>query len=60
MGTQRRLPDRTYALAFRGSGGYSGHVRFTAADLVSLSPGQVWADDRAMSAADFDELVDSC
>ncbi|MFB7326914.1 hypothetical protein ACFC0E_29885, partial [Streptomyces sp. NPDC056190] len=31
---------------------------FTTEDLASLQPGQVWADNRAMSTKDFDELVD--
>ncbi|MGW2768468.1 hypothetical protein [Streptomyces sp. NPDC001275] len=60
-GRQALLPGRTYALAFRGSGSYMAHVYFTADDLASLRPGQVWADDRAMSTKDFDELVeDKC
>ncbi|MFD4977166.1 hypothetical protein [Streptomyces sp. NPDC058424] len=48
----------TYALAFHGSGSYMAHVYFTTDDLASLQPGQVWADNRAMSTKDFDELVD--
>ncbi|MFE7232994.1 hypothetical protein ACFVAF_20505 [Streptomyces sp. NPDC057596] len=58
FGRQALLPGRTYALTFRGSGSYLAHVYFTADDLASLRPGQVWADDRAMSTKDFDELVD--
>ncbi len=58
FGRQTLLPDRTYALRFHGAGGYMAHVYFTADDLASLQPGQVWADDRAMSAGDFGELVD--
>ncbi|MFE2539399.1 hypothetical protein [Actinacidiphila glaucinigra] len=63
-GTQALLPGRTYALSFfgpRGGDTYDGHVYFTAADLASLRPGQVWADDRAMSRSAFAELVgDTC
>ncbi|MFJ9913868.1 hypothetical protein [Actinacidiphila glaucinigra] len=63
-GTQALLPDRTYSLSFRGprgGGTYNGQVYFTAADLASLRPGQVWADDRAMSRTAFAELVsDTC
>lgn len=58
FGTQTLLPGRTYSLRFRVSGGYMAHAYFTADDLASLQPGQVWADDRAMSARDFGELVD--
>ncbi|MFE0629452.1 hypothetical protein ACFW3D_21140 [Streptomyces sp. NPDC058864] len=62
-GTQELLKGRTYALTFtgpRGSNGntYDGHVYFTADDLESLDPGQVWADGRAMSRDAFRELVD--
>lgn len=57
-GRQKLLPGRTYALGFHGSGSYMAHVYFTADDLASLKPGQVWADDRAMSTKDFTELVD--
>ncbi|MGW0908807.1 hypothetical protein [Streptomyces sp. NPDC002853] len=57
-GEQTLLPDRTYSLSFRGSDSYKAHVYFTADDLASLRPGQVWADDRAMSTEDFTELVD--
>ncbi|MFJ9151373.1 hypothetical protein ACIRP7_25700 [Streptomyces sp. NPDC102270] len=40
---------------------YNGIVTFTAADLAALEPGQVWADDRAMSLGEFEELAeDSC
>lgn len=61
FGRQALLPGRTYALTFRGSGSYLAHGYFTADDLASLRPGQVWADDRAMSTKDFDELVeDKC
>ncbi|MFI8180838.1 hypothetical protein OG539_19260 [Actinacidiphila glaucinigra] len=63
-GTQALLPGRTYSLSFfgpRGSDTYDGQVHFTAADLASLRPGQVWADDRAMNRAAFAELVaDTC
>ncbi|WP_141364052.1 hypothetical protein [Streptomyces sp. 6-11-2] len=58
FGRQALLPGRTYALTFHGSGSYLAHVYFTADDLASLRPGQVWADNRVMSAKDFDELVD--
>ncbi|MEW2495224.1 hypothetical protein AB0942_17075 [Streptomyces nodosus] len=58
FGRQALLPGLTYALAFHGSGGYMAHVYFTADDLASLRPGQVWADGRAMSTKDFDALVD--
>ncbi|MEV6759011.1 hypothetical protein [Streptomyces sp. NPDC051214] len=57
-GTQELMSGRTYSLSFKGSGSYQAHVYFTADDLASLRPGQVWADDRAMSTEDFAELVD--
>lgn len=62
FGRQELLPGRTYALSFGGGGkgndDRNGHVYFTTADLASLRPGQVWADNRAMSREDFDKLVD--
>ncbi|MFB7714015.1 hypothetical protein [Streptomyces sp. NPDC056105] len=57
-GRQALLPGRTYALGFHASSSYMAHVYFTADDLASLKPGQVWADGRAMSTNDFAELVD--
>lgn len=61
-GLQALLPGRTYALTFTGPregwDPYDGHVYFTADDLASLGPGQVWADGRAMNRDAFDELVD--
>ncbi|MGW6025301.1 hypothetical protein [Streptomyces sp. NPDC055099] len=57
-GPQGLLPGRTYSLSFRKSSSYQAHVYFTADDLASLRPGQVWADSRAMSTEDFAELVD--
>ncbi|WP_158711557.1 hypothetical protein [Streptomyces xylophagus] len=61
-GPQRLRPGRTYALDVTGprSGWdpYDIVVYFTTADLNRLKPGQVWADDRAMSRDDFDDLVD--
>jgi hypothetical protein len=63
-GTQALLPGRTYYLSFfgpRGGKAYDGYVYFTAADLASLGPGRVWADERAMTRDEFTELVDdSC
>ncbi|MDX3548048.1 hypothetical protein ACSCB1_13970 [Streptomyces europaeiscabiei] len=39
----------------------NGTVMFTTADLRRLKPGQVWADDRAMSLEEFEELAEkSC
>ncbi|WP_316775188.1 hypothetical protein [Streptomyces sasae] len=39
----------------------SGTVTFTAGYLAALQPGQVWADDRAMSLGEFEKLAeDSC
>ncbi|MFJ9247129.1 hypothetical protein [Streptomyces sp. NPDC101776] len=60
-GPQMLAPGRTYSLTFKvyGTGvEYTGDLYFTAKDLTSLRPGQVWADDRAMSRDDFDDLVD--
>jgi len=64
-GPQKLAPGRTYSLTFKvfegGGVQYTGDLYFTAKDLTSLHPGQVWADDRAMSRGDFDDLVDdSC
>jgi hypothetical protein len=64
-GPQTLAPGRTYYLEFKVIDGpgvkYTGVVSFTAKDLASLHSGQVWADDRAMSRDDFDDLVDdSC
>ncbi|WP_369249396.1 hypothetical protein [Streptomyces sp. R41] len=61
-GQQRLLPGRSYSLHFMGArqswDPYDGYLTFSAADLASLRPGQVWADGRAMSRAEFDDLVD--
>ncbi|MFE7840037.1 hypothetical protein ACFU53_29470 [Streptomyces sp. NPDC057474] len=63
-GEQRLLPGRSYLLSFGqyGSGDdLNGKVAFTAADIAGLEPGQVWADDRAMSLEEFEELAEeSC
>ena len=64
-GQQKLLPGRTYALHFTGArtgwSPYDGSLTFSAEDLASLRPGQVWADGRAMSRGAFDNLVDdSC
>lgn len=62
-GRQVLLPGRTYVLSFRGAqdGGetYVGNVYFTADELASLRPGQVWADSRAMDRDTFDERADN-
>ncbi|MFC3575392.1 hypothetical protein ACFOZ0_19375 [Streptomyces yaanensis] len=63
-GKQRLVSAYTYELAF-GKGEfnyeYTGIVTFRAADLDRLGPGQVWADDRAMSRGEFEKLAaDSC
>ena len=64
VGPQRLVPGYSYELAFGKAVPdyeYTGTVTFTAKDLSALKPGQVWADDRAMSLADFEKLADdSC
>ncbi|WP_052425120.1 hypothetical protein [Streptomyces fulvoviolaceus] len=64
VGQQRVIPTYSYRLAF-GKGEsdyeYTGLVTFRAADLAALEPGHVWADGRAMSLGEFEELAeDSC
>lgn len=63
-GTQRLLPKHHYTLSFGHyvtGDSYNGFVTFTAADLDALKSGQVWADGRAMSLGEFEELAeDSC
>ncbi|MER7566567.1 hypothetical protein ACGFWE_35545 [Streptomyces sp. NPDC048523] len=63
-GAQRLLPKDDYTLRFGHyvtGDSYNGIVTFTAADLAALEPGQVWADDRAMSLGEFEKLAeDSC
>jgi hypothetical protein len=63
-GAQQPLPKHQYTLSFGHyvtGDSYNGIVTFTAADLAALEPGQVWADDRAMSLGEFEELAeDSC
>ncbi|MFI0964737.1 hypothetical protein ACH4S8_25590 [Streptomyces sp. NPDC021080] len=63
-GQQRLVPDYTYELGFGKAEfnyEYTGNVTFRAADLATLKPGQVWADDRAMSLGEFERLAeDSC
>jgi hypothetical protein len=64
-GPQELRPGRTYSLSFQGARKgwrpYDGSLFFTADDLASLRPGQVWADGRAMSRGEFGALVaDKC
>jgi hypothetical protein len=63
-GEQRLVPGYTYELAFGKAEfnyEYTGLVAFTAHDLATLHPGQVWADGRSMSLGEFEELAeDSC
>ncbi|MFE1311721.1 hypothetical protein [Streptomyces sp. NPDC058755] len=64
-GPQQLVAGRTYW--FSGSVGHGDSVdhyivvTFSPADLARLKPGQVWADNRAMSREDFDgSLGDTC
>ena len=59
-GEQRLLADHTYAFVFHGhtDDRAGGSVTFTAADLARLRPGRVWADDRVMSAEEFEEQAE--
>lgn len=63
-GTQAPVADYTYQLGFmKGESNYEYSVilTFRTADLAKLKPGQVWADDRAMSLGEFEKLAeDSC
>ncbi|WP_371576715.1 hypothetical protein [Streptomyces sp. NBC_01314] len=62
-GEQRLLPGHAYTFIFYGQTDDSanGTVMFTTADLGRLRPGQVWADDRAMSVEEFEKLAEkSC
>ncbi|MFF7174527.1 MULTISPECIES: hypothetical protein [Streptomyces] len=63
-GARRLLPQHHYTLGFGHyvtGDSYNGIVTFTTADLDALTPGQVWADSRAMSRHDFEKLAeDSC
>ncbi|MFJ3225313.1 hypothetical protein ACIPJS_18450 [Streptomyces sp. NPDC086783] len=63
-GVQRLLPLHTYTLSFGHyvtGDSYNGVVTFAAEDVAALRAGQVWADDRAMSLGEFEELAeDSC
>ncbi|WP_199835809.1 MULTISPECIES: hypothetical protein [unclassified Streptomyces] len=59
-GTQRLLPRHGYVLRFghyAGGDSYNGVVEFTGEQIARLRPGQVWADDRAMSLAEFERLA---
>lgn len=57
-GTRELLPGRTYSLSFYAyDGQYVGDGDFTADDLASLRPGELWAAGRAMSVDDFAEHV---
>lgn len=62
-GAQRLVSGHTYSLAFGRypDSDYTGTVTFTAKDIARLKPGRVWADGRAMSLGEFEELAeDSC
>ncbi|MFE1899683.1 hypothetical protein [Streptomyces yangpuensis] len=56
-GEQRILPGHQYIAEFYSpeDGAYYGQVYFTAEDLAGLEPGEVWADDRAMTRKEFRE-----
>ncbi len=63
VGAQELTEEYTYTLGFGKDGEpyYSGLVKFRAADIERLRPGRVWADDRAMTLGEFEELAeDSC
>ncbi|WP_406121724.1 hypothetical protein [Streptomyces sp. NBC_00989] len=64
VGPQRVVPGYTYELAFGKAVPnyeYTGTVTFTAKNLSTLKPGQVWADGKAMSLGEFEKLAeDSC
>lgn len=55
-------PGRTYSLWFvvgpNRTVRYKGIIHFTRADVESLSPGQWWADGKAMSTAAFRAQAD--
>ncbi|MGW3101731.1 hypothetical protein [Streptomyces sp. NPDC001100] len=62
VGPQRVVPGYTYELAFGKAEPdyeYTGTVTFTAKDLSALKPGQVWADDKAMSLGEFEKLAEN-
>jgi hypothetical protein len=62
-GDQRLLPGHTYKFVFydQTDDYANGVVAFTTADLGRLKRGQVWADDRAMSVEEFEEVAEeSC
>jgi hypothetical protein len=63
-GTRTPVADYTYQLGFmKGEYNYeyNATLTFRTADLAKLKPGQVWADDRAMSLGEFEKLAeDSC
>ncbi|MDN3025075.1 hypothetical protein [Streptomyces sp. S.PB5] len=64
LGAQSLLPKHRYSLRFGHyitPDSYNGVVEFSAEDIGKLEPGQVWADGRAMSLDEFEELAeDSC
>ncbi|MEV6485328.1 hypothetical protein [Streptomyces sp. NPDC051576] len=63
-GEQRLLPKHHYVLSFGHyitGDSYNGIAAFSTEKITALKPGQVWADDRAMSLGEFEKLAeDSC
>ncbi|MFJ9631162.1 hypothetical protein ACIRU8_25970 [Streptomyces sp. NPDC101175] len=63
-GARRLLPAYHYSITFGHyvtGDSYNGVVTFTTEDITALEPGQVWADDKAMSLGEFEKLAeDSC
>ncbi|MFE4172075.1 hypothetical protein ACFRR7_08465 [Streptomyces sp. NPDC056909] len=63
-GPREPRPGHTYALTFRAGADdrvYLGSVFASTEELATLGPGQVWADGRAMSMDEFDDVVaDQC
>jgi hypothetical protein len=50
-------PEHDYYVTFRQSDATTGIVSFTPEDLATLRPGEVWADNRAMTEAEFTGLA---
>ncbi|MGW6746517.1 hypothetical protein ACWGDX_38265 [Streptomyces sp. NPDC055025] len=63
-GPREPRPGYTYGLTFRAGADdrvYLGSVFASTEELATLRPGQVWADGRAMSMDEFDDVVaDQC
>ncbi|MBK6017700.1 hypothetical protein [Streptomyces sp. MBT53] len=61
-GARQLQPKYHYSMSFGHyitGDSYNGVVDFTTEQITALKPGQVWADDKAMSLGEFEKLAEN-